>query len=205
MNDRLEGLRARWETLTERERRLVGALGVIATVLIVILPFYLLSSSIGALEDENEEIVAALREIDRADAMLTQREAEEAAAEARYRQRAPELGTFLEAESRERSMTIASVTSQPEVQEGAFRRRHVRAQLPATDLRNAIRLMAELEGAQYPIALERVYIDHFAQGDQYNVEVGVITYDRAPAAGADAPAGAARPGASGRAGPPSPP
>jgi hypothetical protein len=93
------------------------------------------------------------------------------------------------------------------VQEGSFRRRHVRASFPGTGLRAAVKLMNSLEASQYPIALERIHIDHFAPSeDRYNVELGVITYDRqraAPGAGA-APATPARPQPAGRAGPPTP-
>lgn len=207
MNERLEALRAQWEALTDREKRLVRILGSVAAALLVMLPVYLLSSAIGDLERQNEEIAGVLSEIDRADERLAQREAERAAAEARYTQRAPELGTFLEGRATAREMTISSVTSQPEVQAGRFRKRHVRASFPGTSLRQAVRLMTDLESAPYPIALERVHMEHYQPGDQYNLDLGVITYDRTAAPERDAGVGsapAAAPGASGRAGPPPP-
>lgn len=212
MSERLEALRAQWEALTEREKRLVRILGGVAIAILVMMPVYLLSSAIGDVEQQNEQIAGVLAEIERAESRLAQREAERARAEARYAHRAPELGTFLEARSREREMTIASVTNQPEVQEGRFRRRHVRANFPGTSLRQAVRLMHDLESAPYPVALERIHVEHYQEGDHYNLELGVITYDRTGgAAGGDRDAGvgagSARPGpaASGRAGPPPPP
>ncbi len=209
MNERMEALRAQWEAMTEREKRLVRILGVVAIALVVMLPVYLLSSAIGDLERENEELASVLSEITRAEERLAQREAERLAAEARYDQRAPELGTFLEGRSSARQMTIASVTNQPEVQEGRFRKRHVRANFPGTSLRQAVRLMTDLENATYPVALERVHIDHPQTGDHYNLELGVITYDRTGGGERDAgvgrsasPAPSSNP--SGRAGPPPP-
>lgn len=186
MGDRMESLRQAWENLTERERRLVGLLGFAAGVLVVLLPFYLLQTAILALETENEEIAIVLRDIDRAEARIAAREAEAVAAEARYRTRAPELGSFLEARSAARELTIGSVTNQPEIQEGEFRRRHARAQFQQSGLWAAVRLMEDIEGSEFPMALERVYVDHFATGDRFSVELGVITYDRsAPAADAE--------------------
>ena len=44
--NRLESLRAQWEALTEREKRLVRILGGVAILLVVMLPVYLLSSAI---------------------------------------------------------------------------------------------------------------------------------------------------------------
>lgn len=208
MNDRLEALRAQWEALTDREKRLVRVLGGVAAALVILLPVYLLSSAIGELEEQNDEIAAVLSEIDRAEDRLAQRAAERAAAEARYAQRAPELGTFLEGRSSAREMQIASVTNQPEVQEGRFRKRHVRASFPGTTLRQAVRLMTDLESAPYPIAIERVHVEHYQEGDHYNLELGVITYDRTGGdrdAGVPAARAAAGGAGSGRAGPPPPP
>jgi hypothetical protein len=200
MNPTIEALRAQWEGLTDREKTLVRVLGIVMVSMIVLLPVYLLSSAIGDLEDHNEELASVLAEIGRAEDRLAQREAEREAAEARYSQRAPELGTFLEGRSSERQMTIASVTSQPEVQEGQFRRRHVRASFPGANLRQVVRLMADVESAPYPIAIERIHIDHHQEGDHYNLELGVITYDRSRAETPRATTAAAP----GRAGPPPP-
>lgn len=213
---RLEPLRAQWQALTERERLYVRILGIVLGAILVLLPVFLLSSAIGDLEAQNERIATVLADIERAGARLAQREAERHAAEARYAQRTPELGTFLEGRSSARQMTISSVTDQPEVQEGRYRKRHVRASFPGTSLRQAVRLMTDIESAPYPVAIERIHVEHIQEGDHYNLELGVITFDRqAPAAGEGegasgsgtergterAPAAAP----AGRAGPPAPP
>jgi hypothetical protein len=206
MRDRLEQV---WAGFNEREKRLVGTLGVIAALLVVLLPVYLLSSAISALEEDNEAIVTVLRDIDRAGPELAQREAEAAAAERRYDVRAPALGSFVEAQCGEFGVSIQSVTNQPEVQQGRFRRRHVRASLPNSGLRAAVKLITSLEAAPYPIALERIHVEHFTAGeDRFNVEIGVITFDRtsggAGASDTDAGVPAARPQPEGHAGPPAP-
>jgi hypothetical protein len=204
MRDRLE---ATWAGFNEREKRLVGALGVVAALLIVLMPVYLLSSAISTLEEDNQAIELVLRDIGHAGPRLALREAQEAAAEARYDVRAPALGSFLEAQCSGEGVAIQSVTNQPEVQEGRFRRRHVRAQLPGAGLRAAIHLLNSIENAPYPIALERVHVEHFNAGeDRFNFEIGVITYDRAtPEGGASGEdAGVPRPQPTGHAGPPAP-
>lgn len=205
MRDRLEQI---WTGFNEREKRLVGALGAIAAVLVVLMPVYLLSSAISALEEDNDAIAAVLRDIDHAGPELAQREAEAAAAERRYDVRAPALGSFVESQCGEFDVTIQSVTNQPEVEEGRFRRRHVRASLPSAGLRAAVKLITSIEAAPYPIALERIHVEHFQAGeDRFNVEIGVITYDRTSggAGATDADAGVpARPQPEGHAGPPAP-
>ena len=198
-----------WAGFNEREKRLVGALGAVAAMLLVLMPVYLLSSTIGALEEDNEAIERVLGDIDHAGPVLALREAEAEAAERRYDVRAPALGSFVEAQCGEFGVTIQSVTNQPEVQEGRFRRRHVRAQLPGAGLRAAVKLMTSIEHAPYPIALERIHVEHFNAGeDRFNFEVGVITYDRTAASGAadgtDAGTPEPRPQPTGHAGPPAP-
>jgi hypothetical protein len=214
VNGRFEALRRIWEGFTENEKRLVRVLGVVTVLLIVLVPVNVLSNAIGELDAYNEQIAGVLGEIHHARERLAQRRAEREAAEARYAQRAPELGTFLEARASQRQITIASVTNQPEVQEGRFRKRHVRARLAGVSLRQAVRLLTDIESSPYPVALERIHIEHFQEGDHYNVEVGVITYDRQGASGgADAGTGTGGGGTSGgvvvrppagRIGPPAP-
>lgn len=197
-------LEAAWTGLNEREKKLVGLMGVVFAVCALGLPMYLLSSSIAALKRENDQIVSVMRDIERAAPRLAEREAARRAAEARYDVQAPALSSLLEAQSRELGLNINAVTNQPEVQVGRFRRRHVRASFPGTGLRPVVKLMTALEASQYPLALERIYVDHFAPGeDRYNVELGLITYDRqGGASDAGVPSGTPQP--PGRAGPPSP-
>ncbi len=218
MSAGMGGLASQWEGLTEREKGLVRALGAVAVALVVLLPAYLLSTAVGQVERDGDAVALVLSEIERADARLAQQEAERVAAEARYGARAPELGTFLEGRSSARAMTIASVTSEPEQQEGRFRKRLVRASFPGASLRQVVRLMTDIESAPYPVAIERVHVDHPQEGDRYNLELGVVTFDRAastadggvPSAPTVSGAGGSvrvqPPGAAGvRAGPPPPP
>lgn len=206
MRERLEQT---WAGFNEREKRLVAILGAVAAILVVLTPVYLLSSAISELEADNEAIENVLRDIGRAGPQLALREAQERAAERRYDVRAPALGSFVEAQCGEFHVNIQSVTNQPEVQEGRFRRRHVRAQMPGTGLRAAIQLLTSIEQAPYPIAIERIHVEHFTPAeDRFNFEIGVITYDRTGAAGGgsdtDAGVPSARPLPPGHAGPPAP-
>lgn len=205
MQARLEQI---WSGFNEREKRLVGALGVIAALILLLLPVYMLNSAVAALDDDNAAIVSVLHDIDRAGPELAQREADAQAAERRYDVHAPALSSFLESQAAEQHVTIQSVTNQPEVQEGRFRRRHVRASFPGAGFRSAVKLLTSLESSPYPIGIERIHVEHFTAGeDRFNFEVGVITYDRTGGGSAsetDAGTPAARPQPEGHAGPPAP-
>jgi len=201
----LDGARAAFENLNERERKLVLALGAVVVVLVVFLPIWLLTSSIGDISRENEEIRETLREISRQGGELAEREAERAAAEARYDNPAPPLGSFLEAKAREAGYDRPlEVTDQPEKVSGGFTRRNTRVSLPGVDLRTAIDMMTEVENGRYPVAIDQLRIEHYQTGDRYNVQMGVIAFDRNDRGGGDDGEQAPTKRRGGRPGPPAP-
>lgn len=173
------GARAAFENLNDRERKLVTLLGGVLAVLIVFLPVWLLTSSIGAIEDENEQIRGALRDISDHGAQLAARDEQRQAAERRYDNPAPPLGSFLEAKAREAGYDRPlEVTDQPEKVEGAFTRRNTRASLPGVDLRTAVGVMTAIKNSPYPVAIEKLQLEHYQAGDRYNVQLGVVAFDR---------------------------
>ena len=175
----LDGARAAYENLNERERRLVLALGVVLVLLVVFLPLYLLTSSVSDIEDENQQIRDALREISQHGGELAEWEAQREAAEQQYRNPAPPLGSFLEAKAREAGYDRPlEVTDQPEKVASGFTRRNTRASLPNVDLRTAVEMMVAIENSPYPVAIERLHIEHFQTGDRYNVQLGIVAFDK---------------------------
>ena len=179
----LDGARAAYENLNERERRLVLALGVVLVLLVVFLPLYLLTSSVSDIEEENQQIRDALREISQHSGELAEWEAQREAAERQYQNPAPPLGSFLEAKAREAGYDRPlEVTDQPEKVESGFTRRNTRASLPNVDLRTAVEMMTAIENSPYPVAIERLHIEHFQAGDRYNIQLGVVAFDKNRAA-----------------------
>lgn len=196
--------RMAWEGLNPRERSLVGALGGVVASLVVLGVVYGSTFAVSSIEEDNAEITQVLRDIGRARGRLRQREALQRVADARYATKAPPLGSFVEATASQMTPTLSvrEVVDQPEKVEGAYTRRSVRANLPGVPLLSTLKLMESIANTPYPVAIERVQIEHFAAGDAYNVQLGLLAFDRnaAARATADAPA---RP--AGRAGPPAPP
>jgi type II secretory pathway component PulM len=201
----LDALRTYWENLTPRERFGMSVIGGMLAVLAVVVPVWLASSSIGELEDDNEEIMATLRRIQRSRGQIAAAQAEQAERDARYAMGVPG-DDFLTAQAQRQSLALSRVQSEPERAAGRFRIKTTRAQFQSVGLRPVMLLLAELENSRYPIAIERIHVDHHAAGDRYNIEVGVQMFERPGAArtGLDAgvPRPAARPGARTTAGPP---
>lgn len=201
----VERVQGALHSLNDRERRLLTALGAVFVAVLVLLPLYLVTSSIADIEAENAEIVSVLRDIRRAQGTLAQREAEREAAAARYARPAPPLGSFIEARASEQQLTLREVTDQPEKVIGEYRRRNVRATMPGVGLRPVVKMLTAIENSPFPVALERIQIEHFRPGDSYNVTIGVIAFDREQPEGDDSEMRARRRTREGmRPGPPAP-
>ena len=183
MSSPIDSLARSWQGLNERERRLVGLLGLTLVGLVVFGIFYLSQSAVSDVEEESEQLESALAEIGRARTRLEARAAERDAAERRYATKAPALGSFVEASARDNQLTLREVVDQPDEVMGRYTRRSVNVQLPNVNLRPIVDLMASIENSPYPVAIEEIQVEHFQSGDQYNVKLGVVAYDRAgPAA-----------------------
>ena len=181
----LDEIRAQIAQLNERERKMLTVLGGVLVAILVILPLYLISASISDIEVENQEIDEVLQEIQASRGELAQRDAEREAAMARYAQPAPPLGSFVESMAGNQNLRLREVTDQPEQVFGEFRRRAVRASMPNVELRPVIKMVTAIENSQYPVAVNRLQIENYRGGESYNVELGVITFDRARAEGED--------------------
>ena len=202
----LDSIRQQLSELNERERKLLTILGAVFVCILVILPLYFISTSISDIETENQQIADVLAEIQDARTELAARDAERQAAMARYGTPTPPLGSFVENEANQQELRLREVTDQPEQVFGEFRRRAVRASMPNVELRPVIKMVTSIENSRYPVAVNRLQIENYRRGDNYNVELGVITFDRAVPETDDDEENAERHSKQrGRAGPPSPP
>jgi type II secretory pathway component PulM len=203
----LDGLRSYWENLTERERRMLAGLGAVGAALIVVVPVFLLSRSIGQLEDDNARLSSSLRLLSRSRGEIAAMRAERTARAARYAQGAPG-DSWLTAQVEEHGLSVSRVNGQPARVEDGFTINTRRVSIQNTGLRSAIVLLTDLKNSRYPVTIEQVHVDHNQAGDRYNFEIGVRTYAREGAEDADAGVPAARPAAAPRgrntAGPPAP-
>jgi type II secretory pathway component PulM len=200
MSALLDPLRNAWAGLNEREKRLVGLLGATLVGLVIFGVFYVSQSAVADMEEENARLKRALADIGRARSRLAALAAERESAERRFATKAPALGSFVEATARQQSITVGEVVDQPEETSGRYTKRAVRVRLQNVALRPTIDLLAAIENSPYPVALERLQVEHYQPGDQYNVQIGVAAYDRQAPAGA--PTKAPRPVPGGAAGPP---
>jgi paraquat-inducible protein B len=134
------------------------------------------------LESENEELQSTLDHLNQQSARLQQLAATRHNDEARYKNKTPSLGAFMESEAKKQGLTLQEVTDQPGKSVGRYARRSVTVALPQAGLSPVINLLSSISETPYPVAVDHIQIDHFTPGDQYNVKLGLVTFDKQAAA-----------------------
>ena len=178
MRDLLERLRNVWEGLNERERRLFAVLGALFSAFLLGFPLLWTTSQNSDIEDHNEQLRGVLELIAKERPRLQQLADARRTATARYANKTPPLGSFLEGEASKHGLTLREVTDQPEKSTGNYRRRSATASIVDADLTAVVNLLSGIVASAYPVAIQQVQIEHYQPGDKYRLSFGVVTFDR---------------------------
>lgn len=178
LRDALDNARNWAEALSDRERRLLGAMATVFLAIVVVLPMFVAISSISDIETENAEIAQVLQDIHRSEPRLQQQKAERRAIERLYNHKAPTLGGFLEERAQQYGIAGLGITDQPRLDIGEYSRRSVRVSLPVVELRPLIEMLADIENSSYPVSIELIQMTGGRMRTGYTVKLGVNAYDR---------------------------
>jgi type II secretory pathway component PulM len=178
MNSFFDNFRNFWENLNDRERRMLSLLGGVALAGLLLLPPIMLTLSNSELQSQNDELRSVLDQLAIQRGRLMQLAEDRQRSEQRYLNKTPPLGSFLESEAKKQGLTLQEVTDQPEKTVGRYQRRSVTVSLPQTGLTPVIKLMSSIVESGHPVAIQEIQLDHYSPGDQYNVKLGILTYDK---------------------------
>lgn len=178
MTEWFERIRQAWEGLNPRERRLAGGFAAVAAFLVLAFPPYWIANQNSDIEAENVELREVLDKLSTRRGELVQLAAERRASEARFKNKTPPLGSFLEGEAHEHGLTLQEVTDEPGKSSGRYLRRSARASIPDVGLTPVIELLSSISVSQFPVAVDHVQIEHYQAGDRYSFKLGVVTFDR---------------------------
>jgi len=181
-NPFFERVRMFWENLNDRERRMLSTLGALLAALLLLMPPVLLILDNGELEAQNAELRSVVDQLDTQKARLARIAQDRRNAEQRYLNKTPPLGSFLESEAKKQGLTLQEVTDQPEKTVGRYLRRSVTVSLPQVALTPLIQLLSSIVESGHPVAIDQIQLDHYQPGDQFNVKLGILTFDKASAA-----------------------
>lgn len=177
MMEWVDSIRQSWDNLSDRERRLLSAMGAVFLTLIVFAVVWTTTSALSEVEEERDAIRRVLADIDRSAELLAKRDAERRAVEQRYRNKAPALGAFIESRAKEEGIEVRQVSEEPEKVINGYRRQSVRASFSNVGLRPIVHLLTSLAEQPSAVAVERLLIEHYASGDSYKVDVGLSSYE----------------------------
>ncbi|MDD9933455.1 MAG: type II secretion system protein GspM [Myxococcales bacterium] len=192
MANPLDRMRDSWDGLNDRERTMIGLLGVILAVFVLGFPLFWIATENAEIADENEALRQVIQDLGENAATLKQIAERKRMAAARYKNKTPALGSFLEKQATNHGLTIREVTDQPEKTVGRYHRRNTRASINDVDLTGIMNLMAGIVTSQYPVAIEHIQLEHFQPGDKYRFKFGVLTFDKKAASGTKSGGGEAK-------------
>lgn len=184
-----DSVRESWDKLSDRERRLLSIMGLLAALLLVFVSVWASSSAVADVEEERDQIRKVLSEIARSSDLLAKRSAERMALEARLKNKPPPLAAFLETKAKEEGLEVRQVVEQPEKEISGYRRQNVRVHFTGVSLRPVMRFLSNIESEPMPLAVERLLIEHYQQGDLYKVEIGVVGFEKKAGSKSDADKG----------------
>lgn len=176
--DAFDNLRSWAESLSSRERRLLGAMALVFATLVLVIPMYIGISTIAEVETENDEITRVLQDIQRSEPRLRQQKADLKAVETLYNRKAPSLGGFLEERAQQYGVTGLGITDQPKLDLGDYSQRSVRVSLPVVEIRPLIEMLADIENSSYPVSIERIQMTGGRMRTGYSVKLAINAYDR---------------------------
>jgi type II secretory pathway component PulM len=96
----LERLRETWEGFNDRERMLVGGLGLLLCMFLLGFPLFWTARQNSDIEEHNAELRSVLELIEKQRPQLQQLAQTRKEAEERYKNHTPPLGSFIESEAK---------------------------------------------------------------------------------------------------------
>jgi type II secretory pathway component PulM len=172
-------LRERFERLEPRERQLLSVLGAVFAVLVVLgLPVGL-STLVSARRSENEDIRAAINQIQAARGLIERRNAERNALQAKYATPAPALAGFLAKLASDVSIDIPESQDRAVVPHGKhYEERSTKIVLHRVGMLKLVQFMEKIEQSGYPVSVSGLDIrKRGAEPDSYDVEMVVSAFD----------------------------
>ncbi len=189
----------RWG-LNAREQRVASiAVYVIAAFCVLAIPFGL-SSMVSSRTSENDELREALSAVNGARAKVKERQERKATIVARYQNKAPQLGGFLEQLAGAAKVQIAESADRPDTNHGKqYVERNTVIRLKNSGMLPIAAFLESIAKSEHPVSVTRLSIrKRTGEADSYGpIEIGVSAFDRtATAAATPAPGGSASAGAS---------
>jgi len=117
-NDRMQALRDKWERLSQRERTMVGAMGVTFVLMLTLIVGFLITDGLSSMEERNADMRQALRDLDTQRDSYLRLKAKTAQMETRLGTTPVQLQGYVEQAAKEAGVEISDSSDRPAVSAG---------------------------------------------------------------------------------------
>jgi type II secretory pathway component PulM len=180
LNDRLQALRDKWERLSQRERTMVGALGVTFVLMVTLIVGFLITDGLATLEERNADMRQALRDLDTQRDNYLKMKAKSSQIESRLGQTPTQLQAYLEAATKEAGVEIAESGERAAAPAGkTFVERGVDLRLKPVTIDQLVKFLKAIETGRNLVVVTGLEIHtRDDKHEQLDVSVSVSTYQR---------------------------
>ena len=181
LNDRMQELRDKWERLSQRERTMVGAMGVTFVIMVTLIVGFLITDGLSTMEEHNADMRQALRDLDTQRDKYIQMRAKTAQMETRLGSQPVQLQGYVESAAKEAGVEISDSTDGPAAAAGKkFIERSVALHLKPMTIDQLTRFMKAIETGRSLVVVTSLSVrTRDDKHEQLDVDMTVATYERA--------------------------
>jgi type II secretion system (T2SS) protein M len=182
LSDKLNELRGRWDRLADRERSLIGGLGILVVIVAVLGVGISIAQGLSDLEEENGAIRQALKDIDANRDTYQRARAKTAQLEVRMGRGGVQLQGFLESAAKEAGVEIAETVERQPVPAGKkYVEKTVDLRLSKVGLDALAKFLRKIEtGPNLVITSGLNLRSRDDKHEDLEVDLSVSTYEHAP-------------------------
>lgn len=179
INDRLQALRDKWERLSQRERTMVGALGVTFVLMVTLIVGFLITDGLSTLEEHNADMRQALRDLDTQRDAYLRMKAKSAQLETRLGQQPVQLQSYLETASTEAGVQIAESKEHQQPAGKGFIEHTVDLRLAPVTLDVLTKFLKAVETGRSMVVVTQLSVrTRDDKHESLEVDMSVSTYER---------------------------
>ncbi len=179
-NDRMQALRDKWERLSQRERTMVGAMGITFILMVTLIVGFLITDGLSSMEERNADMRQALRDLDTQRDKYLLMKSKMAQMETRLGTQPVQLQGYVENAAKEAGVEISDATDRQAVAAGKkFIERTVDLHLKPATLDQLTKFMKAIETGRSLVVVKELSVrTRDDKHEQLDTDMAVSTYER---------------------------
>jgi type II secretion system (T2SS) protein M len=180
--EKVSQMRAQWDRLSTRERRLVSTLAGVFGLFLTLLLGYFVWSGLADIQDHNEAARQALKDIAQHRDEFLEARRRMTSQEVRVSRTPIQLSSILESAATEAGLKIDETNDRPQAPRGKkYIEKGLDLKIRKTDLQSLTKFLRRIESGPNLILFDHINVrTRYNEHDALEVELGVMTFEHAP-------------------------